>query len=161
MDTSFFDQRNKRWTLKETAILKNGFKEGKCLKQLAKEMGRSETAVNKFLSRSGIRGKCRGAYRKLFLTSAEKMKKFEISAKTLQKVYKNELQADISDVVSYLRSHGHVVDNHIPRQYRFLNISADFIIDGRPILKEGLVMRANKLRIESREPIFSIPSIIL
>jgi hypothetical protein len=160
MDTSFHEQRSRRWTCKEAAILKNGFRQGKGLKQIAREMGRTETAVNKFLSRSGIRGRCRAPYRRPCLPPAEKTKKFAISPETLHRVYKNEQQADLTDVVLYLKSHGHVISRLIPRRYKILNIPADFIVDGKPVSKGCLVLQANKLRLTEKQPIFSIPSVI-
>lgn len=45
-----------QWTDEEVALLKLRFAAGKRIKEIASEIGRSETAINKFLSRTGIRG---------------------------------------------------------------------------------------------------------
>ena len=44
-----------KWTPEEVDIIKSGFLAGKLVKTIANEIGRTPTAVNKFLSRSGIR----------------------------------------------------------------------------------------------------------
>jgi hypothetical protein len=158
MCEAFYDQRNKRWTMEEATALKDGFTNGKRLKLLAQEIGRSETAVNKFLSRSGIRGKCRGTYKRQFWIE-DKQKKYELTNEISHKVYKNEIQSDFSDVLEYMRSRGHKISRTLTKQYKFFKISADFIMDGRPISSMKLLMQANKLRVEEKKPIFSIPSV--
>jgi hypothetical protein len=53
-----FVSRHKRrnpWTIAEFEILRNGFMSGKRIKVIANEIGRSPTAVNKFISRSGLK----------------------------------------------------------------------------------------------------------
>ncbi|MDR1475882.1 MAG: hypothetical protein LBI20_00995 [Holosporales bacterium] len=47
-------KRRNAWTKAELEILRRGFLSGKRIKTIAYEIGRSETAVHKFLSRSGI-----------------------------------------------------------------------------------------------------------
>ncbi|MDR2598281.1 MAG: hypothetical protein LBC25_00950 [Holosporales bacterium] len=47
-------KRRNAWTIGELEILKHGFKSGKRIKTIAYEIGRSMTAVNKFISRSGL-----------------------------------------------------------------------------------------------------------
>ncbi|MDR1475909.1 MAG: hypothetical protein LBI20_01135 [Holosporales bacterium] len=47
-------KRRNSWTIAEFEILRSGFSSGKRIKTIAYEIGRSMTAVNKFISRSGI-----------------------------------------------------------------------------------------------------------
>ncbi|MDR1034717.1 MAG: hypothetical protein LBL32_02170 [Holosporales bacterium] len=47
-------RRRNAWTIAEYEILKNEFMSGKRIKIIAYEIGRSMTAVNKFISRSGL-----------------------------------------------------------------------------------------------------------
>jgi hypothetical protein len=163
MRTAFCNRKNKqwdtkRWTVEEAAILKNGFINGKRIKLLAKEIGRSETAVNKFLSRSGIRGKCRGTYRRQVTLAKDGLKRFELRPEVRRRVYKNELQADFSDVVAYMKEHGHKISKAM-QQYRLFHISADFTMDGKPVSEAKLLLLANKMRVEEGKPIFSVPYI--
>lgn len=47
-------KRRNAWTVKEYERLKRGFDNGKQLKLIAYEIGKTVTAVNKYISRAGI-----------------------------------------------------------------------------------------------------------
>ena len=51
----FKHKRANSWTIKEFETLKILVSSGKKIKEIAAELGRSESAINKFLSRSGLR----------------------------------------------------------------------------------------------------------
>ena len=78
-----------KWTPEEVDIIKSGFLAGKLVKTIANEIGRTPTAVNKFLSRAGIRTR-RWSIPKKDRTMAQ-AKNFAASKQMLNAVYTNEV----------------------------------------------------------------------
>jgi hypothetical protein len=149
--------KSKYWTHKEIEMLKTGFRNGKRIKILACEIGRSVTAVNKFLSRAGIRNK-RGS---ITVHEEKKGKKrvFEISRATLNKIYCNEFQTDFFEVVRYLKAAGHRITKNKSHDDVFYHCE-EYTLNGKPTSKMKLLLLANRIRTEKRQPIFSVSSLI-
>ncbi|MDR1391561.1 MAG: hypothetical protein LBI95_04365 [Holosporales bacterium] len=146
--------KKKNWTRKEINILKSGFVAGKLVKILALEIGRSTTAVNKFLSRSGIRTR-RWSIHKKPLGSSEI---FEVTQRNLAKGYNSEIEVGLEEVVHYLRMRGlRILENKIDCNLSHENDK--YMLKDIPISDVKLLLLANRLRLEKGEPIFSVPSL--
>jgi hypothetical protein len=149
--------KSKYWTHEEIEILKTGFRAGKRIKILAGELGRSTTAVNKFLSRAGIRNK-----RQTIAEREEKKGKkrvFEVSNATLNKIYHNEFQADFFEVVNYLKMAGYRVTKNKMQDGIFYQ-NEEYALNGKPMSRMKILLFANRIRTEKRQPIFSVSSLI-
>ena len=141
-----------KWTPEEIATIKNGFMAGKLVKIIAGEIGRSPTAVNKFLSRSGIRQR-RWTIEK---PRCKKEKIFEISRKTLNAVYTNEVTTDFREVLGYLEANGYAISKNSRKAFAQMD---DYSINDKPVSGVKLLLMANRLRSEKHQPIFSVPEL--
>ena len=150
--------KSKIWTSEEIEVIKSAFIAGKLVKTIADEVGRSATAVNKFLSRSGIR-KRRWSIEKNMNIPSKKQKIFEVSKNTLNKIYTNELQVDFKDVVTYLRNNGYLIMKNNSAQRIFYS-DANYLINNKPLSDIKILLLANRLRTEQRQPIFSVSDLI-
>ncbi|MDR2666574.1 MAG: hypothetical protein LBB34_00435 [Holosporales bacterium] len=149
--------KSRYWTHKEIEMLKTGFKDGKRIKILACELGRSVTAVNKFLSRAGIRNK-RGSIT-VHTGKKEKKRVFEVSRATLNRIYHDEFQTDFFEVVRYLKAAGYKITKNESQCGVFYN-DEEYTLNGKPTSKMKLLLLANRIRTEKRQPIFSVSSVI-
>ena len=145
--------RPERWTPEEIATIKSAFNAGKIVKIIAEEVGRTPSAVNKFLSRSGIR------QRRWTIDKQKKSKKikvYEVSRTTLERVYKDEYPTDFSEVLKYLKSQGINVSINDKKAFAPMN---DFAINSIPVSRVKLLLMANRLRVENNLPIFKVPEL--
>jgi hypothetical protein len=140
------------WTPDEVEKARIYFLDGKRLKTIANELGRSVTAVNKLLSRAGIRPK-NSPRRK----TKQKLKEIvPIVRKIWDPIERNH--DDFRDVIFYIRKKGYNLGvNNLFQKIFFEN--AEYVLNGKPISKIKLLLFANKLRIEEKQPIFNIPEI--
>jgi hypothetical protein len=155
--------RRSQWTDDEIALLRGKFAAGKRIKIIADEIGRSETAVNKFLSRAGIRRK---GTRTRFagLTHNNKRRNYSVAHMDhhiVERMYPDEVQIDIDGVVHYLRSKGYKISRYSNCDCRYYGReSGDYVCDGHPISNTKLLLLANRLRTEERQPIFTVHSLV-
>ena len=152
-------KRAESWTFGEFEKLKKDFVDGKRIKKMAVELGRTESAVNKFLSRSGIRKNngvkkqcCNRNNKPIKLKSTSSN---SVSAKTSTQ---NEIFVRFEAVLSYLESK-HVVITKNTENSKFFR-DEDYKLGDRPASKMKLLLLANRLRLEERAPIFIVTDII-
>lgn len=150
---------NRSWTPEEISLIKKGFLAGKLVKTLASEVGRSTTAVNKFLSRAGIRNR-RWTIEKSKRRSYKKDDSlFKVSNAILRRTYSSEIPADFGDIVEYLTKMGYVISKNNSEYEKILS-GGNYTINNKPISEGKLLLLANRLRIENHQPIFSVPALI-
>ena len=143
-----------RWTSKEIDTIKSSFLAGKLIKVIAEEVGRTPTAVNKFLSRAGIRTR-RWKINKSNV-SVKKTKDYSVNKQTLNAVFNNEIITDFQEVLRYLRQNGHIITQNDKKIfYPFAN----YAIDGKPVSDIKLLIIANRIRCEKHQPIFAVPEL--
>ncbi|MDR3031042.1 MAG: hypothetical protein LBU35_01495 [Holosporales bacterium] len=144
------------WTIEEFEKLKKGFLCGKKIKAIATEIGRSETAVNKFLSKSGIR------------RLAPKRRKSEPYCYRIKRVNNIICQpagktkkdyASFADIISYIVQNGHTVRKNREFGNMFYK-NEEYVLDEKPLTKAKLLIFANKLRVEDNKPIFKVMDFI-
>ncbi|GHT88473.1 hypothetical protein FACS1894113_0970 [Alphaproteobacteria bacterium] len=153
------------WTVEEFEKLKELFSNGKKIRTMAMAIGRSVSAVNKFLSRSGIR-KARSEIRKIVGRKKYKlMHKFNATRKDVgvipSIVIKKEANSfsTFSDIIDYIVSKGHTVRKNRHFGSSFYK-NEEYILDEKPITKAKLLFFANKLRVEEGKPVFKIMEFI-
>lgn len=155
--------KSKTWTSEEIETIKTAFIAGKLVKTIADEVGRSQTAVNKFLSRSGIRKRRwsieKDIRKQEIRKPLKKPRVFEVSRTTLNKIYTNETQVDFCDVIQFLRNNGYSVMKNNSFQKMFYSDS-NYLINNKPVSGTKLLLFANRLRSEMHQPIFSVPDLI-
>lgn len=142
-----------KWTPEEIATIKSSFLAGKRVKIIANEVGRSQTAVNKFLSRSGIRTR-RWTIEKAKPVPHSKI--FNIPSQSLREVRNTEVIADFNDVLRYLKQNGYAISKNSKREFSPMD---NYAINEKPISEVKLLLLANRLRCENRQPIFSVPEL--
>ena len=138
--------RNRAWTQEEIDVLRNGFNAGKLIKVIAGEVGRSPTAVNKFLSRSGIRTR-RWSIERIHTTSI----KFD-EHKAAENMKKGK-SSNLKRIIFYLQQNGHTVSESTNRTME------KYFLDNKPVSSVRLLIVANKLREEQCQPLFSAPEL--
>lgn len=145
--------KSKAWTQQEIDILRSGFKEGKLVKTLAIEVGRSETAVNKFLSRSGIRTR----RWKIVKPSQLKDNKILSLDPKRPKIYnKND---SFMDILEYLKSKGYIIAKLNPKDSILLP-DEKYLVNNKPCSAVKILIMANKLRTEEHKSIFRVSELI-
>ena len=158
-----------RWTPEEIALIKSGFLEGKLVKVIALEVGRSPTAVNKFLSRSGIRTRRWSIQKSAHLEQLspknnrslkgrENLIKQQNSIKVgeTDDVYSGEVTTDFQEVLEYLRSNGYSISKNSKKMFAPTD---DYVVNDKPISDVRLLILANRLRCEKHQPVFSVSEI--
>jgi hypothetical protein len=155
--------RHSQWTDEEIALLRCKFTAGKRIKTIAGEIGRSETAVNKFLSRAGIRRKgTRARFGELPRHNKHRCDPaLRMGYHIVRQMYPDEIQIDIDGVVRYLKSKGHKISRVNNREYQSHGWACGgYVCDGHPISDTKLLLLANRLRTEARQPIFTVNSLM-
>jgi hypothetical protein len=143
------------WTSKEIEKVKTDFTNGKKIKVIASELGRSLTAVNKFISRYGLR---KGKKYREKRSNANDRHKIPVTRQTFQETfcYKPIEYDDFGDVISYLRANGY----NIIKVKSLFTPSCGYMLDGKPVSKANILLVANKLKTEEWKPIFKVADIM-
>ena len=145
------------WTLVDFQKVQEGFQNGRRIKEIAINLGRSESAVNKFLTRSGIRKKqpvCHDGKPKNKNCSIKKaLKKNNKERKHYQKY-----TFVFDKVVEYLVAKGYVVKRNIDKNIFYDN--ADYIVNNKPTSTMKILLLANRLKTEEGAEIFMLPEIM-
>lgn len=145
------------WTLKDFEEVKIGFEKGSRIKEIAIKLGRSETAVNKFLTRSGIRPKL-----KTYIISQKKknniMCQSIIRKKTKKEKYFEKYTFVFDEVVEYIKSKGYCVEKNYCKNIFYEE--SQYLVNGRPTSALKFLLLANRLKIEERANIFMLPEIM-
>jgi lambda repressor-like predicted transcriptional regulator len=150
--------RPQQWTSDEIAKLKLKFAEGKRLKAIANEIGRSETAVNKFLTRSGIRKKYKRNSRSY--QTCKRKKILKISKNIFRRACDAcEQQSDTTEVIAYLKAKGYTIFKQSIENSDDKDTHS-YVLDGKPASEMKLLLVANRMRVDERLPIFFVQRLI-
>jgi hypothetical protein len=143
------------WTTNEIEKVRADFMSGKKIKVIASELGRSLTAVNKFISRSGLRNNKRPRER---ISVTGDRHQISVNRNALQETfcYNPIKYDDFSDVILYLRENGH----NITRVKSLFASNCEYMLNGKPASKANVLLTANKLKTEEWKPIFKVADIM-
>ena len=163
------------WTDFEIEQMKTAFLQGKTIKAIARQLGRTPTALNKALSRFGVRQSRKPVkitalpcidWRRylmpenppasidndlILIPPASKVKNsFLMNRDCLRAT--DPRWVPLSKVIHYLERQGHRVK---------INNAAldDYQIDTKPVKASYLLLLANRLRIEESKPIFMVSEV--
>lgn len=149
-----------QWSKKDIEMMKFSFLNGEKIKLIAHKMGRTPTSINKALSRFGIRRKTGKAYNYRFPLALMRSYQNPIYANTsIQKTNKvtydepTEVEdnwVNFQEVVIWLQTTGDRVNSisYLKNTY--------FVVNGKILTKEQVLIYANKRRIEKKLPIFLV-----
>ena len=143
-----------RWTFEEFSKIQKGFKEGRRIKILAQEIGRSETAVNKFLSRSGIRKISRRRHKKPKLFVNKNHIKNHVT-----QVCSCSNRKSFTDVLTYLIEKGYTIRKNQSFGRTFYK-AEEYLLNEKPASKMKILLCANKLRSEENKEIFGSADVL-
>jgi hypothetical protein len=156
-----FNERKRRrtsWSAEDVRALKTDFLSGKRVKEIARNLGRTQTAVAKFLSREGLKRRMVKPLNCCTFRSQNYSEDRDLGIGRFGP-YKC---SDFNDVLSYLEAKGYFAyrTDFVPQNFRITcPIDDIFIMNSRPTTKMRLVLLANKLRLEERKTIFEIDEI--
>ncbi len=147
------------WTSREINKLKTDYAAGKRIKIIANELGRSTSAVNKTISRLAM------TRRNIRVLSTKKYTKFATRLKKennfIQKKTPKKNTVSFITITKYLNSKGISIfkfSNPII-EHCYKNEKEVFKVGNIPMTKMKVLLLANKMRIEEKEPIFSLKDI--
>ena len=150
--------KSKTWTEKEIDILKSGFSQGKLVKTLANELGRSPTAVNKFLSRSGIRTR-RWKIMKVIKAKPEELKYNKTPSLEQSKSHVSNKNNTFIDILNYLKNRGYSISRISSENNNHLS-DEKYLVNNKPYSDLKMLLLANRLRTEEHKSIFSVSELI-
>ena len=149
------------WSDEEIETLKVGFLQGKRLKEIARELDRTPTALNKALTRFGIRPK---GIRKQPLNWEHVSRRLLeesslVSKKTTQqkRIVEASKWVPLKTVMSFLTKSGDVIKTIHHKGDDACDVR--YLISGRIYSPLQLVLKANRLRSEQSKPIFLVEDI--
>ena len=163
------------WTKEEIEKIQDNFSKGIRLKETAKNLGRSESSVNKALSRFGARGikentpyikwsphadYCKGKLPPIIEYKTIRSKKQE-TPPSQKKPSKTQRLKDtpwvpFSKIVNYVQSKGVLIEAFHPNEGNRPNAysEARFFLNKTPCTALKIVLFSNKLRAEERKAAF-------
>ena len=150
--------KSKTWTEKEIDILKSGFSQGKLVKTLANELGRSPTAVNKFLSLSGIRTR-RWKIMKVIKAKPEELKYNKTLSLEQSKSHVSNKNNTFIDILNYLKNRGYSISRISSENNNHLS-DEKYLVNNKPYSDLKMLLLANRLRTEEHKSIFSVSELI-
>lgn len=142
------------WTHHDLLQLRQGYERKIPLRDLALQLGRSPTAINKALTRFHIRPtratkKALESKRVLFFRSTPRGRKKD----------EPSVMASLSDMMFYLQAHGYAI------QARLFTLNQQacpfYLVNQRPSSPVRILVLANTLRLEQHLPIFRTNDIAL
>lgn len=144
------------WKPEDVAKLRVDYAAGKRIKTIASELGRTASAVNKTLTRLSI---MRRSPRRVF--SAKKyislVPYYDKQKEDITKISNTQKAVSFVTVAKYLQSKGFTIskfsDPIIENCYK--NEEEVFKVGNIPMTKMKVLLLANKIRLEEKEPIFS------
>ncbi len=142
------------WSTAEIEKLKTNYAAGKRIKIIAHELGRTPSAVNKTITRLGI---------------TRRFKKITIRRLTTLQYRTNSIQnktapakvdkknVTFATITKYLQSKGFNISKyHSPTNFNVFDINEEiFKVGNTPMTKMKVLLFANKIRLEEKQPIFS------
>jgi hypothetical protein len=159
-----------QWSSDDLAKLEKDYASGKRLKVIAAELGRSVSAINKLITRAGIRKNTapRTNHREQIF---QKQNRLQTTTKAAQDQHNNafaeekkiysEYGASFEKVLEYLAKNGVIVTKNVRPFVKKYFHDAVFFVNNRPVSKAELLLIANKIRIEQRLPIFRVCELML
>lgn len=143
------------WTMEEISRLKAEYAAGKRLKTIASELGRSLSAVNKAVTRLAINRRNPRVFsdKKNIKLTIYRNKRQNIISKNIN----TQNTVSFVTITRYLQSKGFTIskfsDPIAGNCYK--NEKEVFKVDNTLMTKMKLLLLANRIRIEEKEPIFS------
>jgi hypothetical protein len=138
------------WTQEEIEKMKLNFLKGKSIKTMARELGRTPTALNKALSRFGIRHQIRK------IPPTDTCKKIKLGTFYPNTERQGSVQrphilwVNIMKVIDYLSKNGYAVK---------LCDKGQILLNSKLTPHTYLVMLANKLRQQENKPVFMVEEV--
>ena len=161
-NTTHVNHRNykySQWSNEELSKLERDYNSGKRLKVIADELGRSLSAVNKFISRSGLRKNGASRKRQTSFIKRESPNNNTNLKNCQHKINKyKQRNSSFEDVVKYLISKGYCISEY---NGIIKNGEEAFLLFDKPINKLQLLLIANKLRLEENLPVFLVNNLIV
>lgn len=146
----------KHWSKEEIASLSMSYMSGVRVKIIAKELGRSTSATSKMITRIGATRQAQ--YKKMKVenkTIVENAKSKFVARRKKRTFDKNQL-VNFSTVKNYLLAKGYDVSNFSNNGKKIYRDEEEiFSIGNKPTTKMKLLLIANRLRVDERQPIFS------
>ncbi|MDR0552733.1 MAG: sigma-70 region 4 domain-containing protein [Holosporales bacterium] len=150
------------WTNQEISKLKEGYISGKKIKDIAEELGRSSSATNKAISRilDNRRRKAKPPHSKNeFQIRSETKEPRDKQGKKKERKRSSRRKREfitIETITDYLNSKGYNVSRLPNDGYKFFSGEDDvFAVGNVPMTKMKMLLTANRIRVENREPIFA------
>ncbi len=162
----------RQWTEAEIQQIREGYLNGIALKIMAREMGRSPTALNKALTRFGIRPKKRKNKLRLLnllensiskVPSKPAPKKIREKSRHLD-LYDQDHWVPFTDILIYLVDHGHSIfklkDPHPKIKAQYEGSHNLYAVDGKIMSSQQMLVKANRLRVQENKSPFIIEDLI-
>ena len=143
-----------RWTSEEINLIRTGFLAGKLVKTIASEVGRTPTAVNKFLSRSGIRTR-----RWTIDRTRTRISSIDVAVNMQhpkEQIRTSEVVTKFQEVVGFLKANGYTVSRN--EQSSFAPM-CHYKLNNMPTSNVKMLLIANRLRCENHQPVFAVPEL--
>lgn len=155
----------KKWKKDEIDLLKKEFKNGTQIKVIANKLGKTETAVNKFLTRCGIRPRYRNnrinyRYKDIINYQSNIVKKQTINNNSAKWLNLLNNIVDFKEVIQYLKSKNYKISNIVSENLKLFYPNSQYMLNGQPVSKMKLLILANKLREEENEKTFKLECIM-
>jgi|GEM_PF-3831286 len=168
-------KQNQPWTKEEIEKIQDNFSKGARLKEIAKTLGRSESSVNKALSRFGARRTrentsyinwnphadyCKGKLPPIIKYKTIRSKKQEtpLSQKKISRTQRlqDTPWVPMGDIIHYIKSKGAMIETFHPDEGGRPNAysEARYFLNKTPCTALKVVLFANKLRTEEGKPTF-------
>jgi hypothetical protein len=148
---------HQQWS--ECAIhqLRTAFLQGKSIKMMARELKRTPTAINKALSRFGLRPTSRLKHLPHLRTIGSVQSTQTCSRETCKASTRDDPKrstsrptTNLETIVQFLRSHGFIVQ---PSMHAF----ETFFVDHATMNARQILLKANQICVRDQLPLFSIP----
>ena len=138
------------WSDSDIKFMKSRFLQGHQIKQIAHQMGRSASSINKALSRFGVRQEHHKPKKKILRRKHKDVHHFRNRKKSLIACIK-ENWVEFMDIVNWLG------ENDFPI-YPIGQAHFDhaYMANGKFLTKNQIVLLANKLRVEQGLPVFFV-----
>lgn len=164
---------NATWTQEEINTLRSAFLQGQRIKQIASILGKTPTALNKALSRFGIRNTAppkryqwlsNSIPSQIIKTKEIKVQQQPTPIKSKKKSLRLRLRdcsiwVPLSNIVRYLKDKG-ILSEIIPTPNSPLSKEGRiYFLHSRLATPSQLILRANELRLEEKKPIFLVEGV--
>ncbi len=150
----------KKWTKSEVDFLKKEFKNGTKIKLIASKLGKTETAVNKFLTRCGIRPKTKTISRNKYMLSNDIKRHVKNSTTYPGWISLLNDFVDFNEVIRYLRGKNYNISSIVPEHMKLIYPNSQYMLNGQPVSKSKLLILANKLRENENKNSFKLDCIM-